>query len=244
MGDWGQEFNALLNGEEPDIRDPGDISLVLDRDVDYWHPSQVREVENSETIERASIGRMNKDIATAYEDHFANDFQSEKVDRGPMDVRITLASKAHNWPVQVKSCNYFRKAGKDDVRTGSFRFRKSEFEDMSEDSFLQFYVGQVFFDDERDFEGEVIYVENEETGREAYVEKLGQIFLPKHVFDQYFEPEWNASDEWNLKWTDVLGDVPANSPLFDFTFENYVEENGSIGNYELSDFGARYGSRN
>ncbi len=233
MGDWGEEFNALLNGEEPDIRNPGDISLVLDRENDYWHPSQVREVDKQETIEREYATNMNKAIATAYEQHFADDFQSEKADRAHMDVRLTFTPKAQNWPVQVKSCNYFRKAG-DRVRTGSYKFRKQDYENMEEKSFLQFYVGQTFFDNTRDFEGEVIRVENDE-GREAYVEKLGQMLVPKHVFDQYFEPDWNRGDEWNLQWTEVFGEVPAESPIFEFTFENYSELNDER-NYILTDF--------
>lgn len=237
MSDWGDEFGALLNGEEPHIREPGDISLVLDKDVDYWHPSQVRSVEKSETEERGSMKGITKDIATAYEDHFAEDFQSEKVDNGPIDVRITLASKAHNWPVQVKSCTYYCKSG-DYVKTGAFEFKQDQFEDLSEDSFLQFYVGQAFFDDDREFTGDVIYAENDNTGREAYVEKLGQIFVPKYVFDQYFEPEWSNSGRWNLKWTEVFGDVPADSSLMDFTLENYSKHNQDT-HYEITDFGGQ-----
>jgi hypothetical protein len=237
MGDWGEDFEALLNGEASEIRDPGDISLVLDRDFDYWHPAQVRDIEEVETVERQPIGDMNKDIATAYEQHFATDYQSQKVDSGPMDVRITLAPKAHNWPVQVKSCNALRKAG-DGTRTGAFKFREWEYPELPESSFLQFYVGQVFFDDDRDFKGDVIYAENDETGREAYVEKLGQMLVPKAVFEEYFEPEWSDSGYWNLNWTDVFGEVPADSPFFDFTFEKYADQNGTE-NYQLADFGDR-----
>ncbi|MBC5793525.1 MAG: hypothetical protein H8Z69_05860 [Nanohaloarchaea archaeon] len=235
MGDWGEEFNALLNGEEPEIRTPGDISKVLDRENSYWHPTQVRNVERQETIDREYASSMNKAIATAYEQHFADDYQSEKADRGHMDVRLTFTPKAQNWSVQVKSCNYFRKA-QDSVRTGSFTFRKDDYQKMEEKSFIQFYVGQTFFDDERDFEGEVIQVVNDE-GREAYVEKVGQMLVPKHVFDQHFEPDWNRSGTWNLKWTEVFGEVPAESPIFGFTFENYSEINNED-LYKLSDFKA------
>lgn len=238
MDSWGEDFQALLNGEATEIRDPGDISLVLDRELDYWHPSQVREVDPEETMEREYIGGMNKDIATSFERLFANDYQSEKADNGPIDVRITLAPKAHNWPVQVKSCNYYRKAG-NDTRKGSFKFREEEYEEMPDSSFFQFYVNQVFFDDDQEFQGDVIYAENEETGREAYVENLGRMLVPKTVFDQHFEPEWTSNGYWNLKWEDVFGEDPTESPIFRFTMERYEEETGD-GNYRLDDFDQDY----
>lgn len=234
MGEWGEEFQALLNGEASEIRDPGDISLVLDRRKDYWHPNQVRAVDPSETIERPRIGDMNKDIATAMEQYFADDYQSQKADSGPMDVRLTLTPAAHNWPVQVKTANYYRKAG-DGTRKGSFKFRQHEYEDMPDDSFFQFYVNQVFFDEDREFQGDMIQAEKEDTGREAYIENLGRMLVPKELFEQYFEADWTSSGYWNLKWEEVFGEHPAGSPFFGFTMENYEEETGD-GNYRISDF--------
>lgn len=252
MEEWGDAVENFLNGDK--VEEPSDFAVLAGSDILHWHPSQAAQVSGEESTKRSHINRDEVSrIGNVFERNSAADYGAQLEDNGEVDIRIGFSDRAEGWPVQVKSAALYRKAGNDSrgnpaFRKGAFKLRYDNYKNLPDRSLIDFNVYNPSHTPQGNgFETLHIEEDEEENVEEMYLELHGKMLVPKQVLEECIDadltkpPEdsdsaWYRSREYELRWDEVFGSEPWESPIYQELRRRSMEEQGMDPSHDITSY--------
>lgn len=225
MEDWGEPIVEFLDGDT--VSSPSDFAVKMGSESSLWHPQQTEPPSKEECVDRDYLGKSERTlIANVFENLAAEDYRGWNIgdgkdSEGEADVVVGLNDRAYGVPIQVKSCIMHMKNG----RPGSFKFRWKNYNNLPENSFIDFYMYSVETDGEPIREVPIKKLsEGDYSGEPPNIEIYGRMLVPKNLLESTFpdiavEPGeedsgWYANGIYALRWDNLFEEKMYQCPVY------------------------------